>query len=109
MPVMDKTNHSFFIDRQLGGHASKLEQIDFLSTLFQYAVRWVRYADKWQSVLFPVICEGLLVFRPENQNLRVLSHKLIVVKAQLRHVPLAERSEEAAIKNQQHILSTLKV
>jgi hypothetical protein len=48
-------------------------------------------------------------FRTNHQNLNLLFHKLIVILAQLRHVPSAKRSHETAIEDQDYILAALEI
>jgi hypothetical protein len=109
MSIMDEAHLSFFIDGYLGGHAPEFEQIDFLPIFFQDAMGWVGQANEGQVMFLPVAGKGLFILGPENQNNRLLSHELIIIEAQLRHVPLAEGSEKTAIEDQQHILAALKI
>ncbi len=46
-------------------------------------------------------CRGILWYH--HHNFGFLGHKLVIVLTQLRHVPAAEWSGEAAIENQQYM------
>ncbi len=50
MSIVDEARHSFFIYRHLRGHATKLEQVDFLSVAFQDSMCWVGQTDEGQVV-----------------------------------------------------------
>ena len=70
---------------------------------------WVGQTDEGQFVFLPIAGKSAGIFGTEYQNLGILFYEFIVILAQLRHMPLAERSEETAIENQQHILFVLKI
>ena len=69
----------------------------------------IRQTDKGQLMFPEIALELLLTFRPDDDNYRIASHKFIMITAQLRHVRAAVRSDEAAVKNQQHILFATKI
>jgi hypothetical protein len=70
---------------------------------------WVGQANKWKAMLLPVIHKGCCIFRPDHYDLGILHQKLFVIAAQLRHVLLAERSEEAAVEDQKNILVVFEI
>ena len=100
---MDKTSDSLFVDDDLGWHAAQLEYVDFLSVALQNTVRWVRQTDKGQLVRLPVHFEGIRVFRSNDHNFCFQGFEFRIILTQLRHMPLAERSQKAAVENQQNI------
>ena len=51
-------------------------------------------------MLLPVFGKGIGIFRTDNHNFGILCQILIVILAQLRHMPAAEWSEKAPIENQ---------
>ena len=52
MSIVDEARHSLFVYCHLRGHATKLEQVDFLPVAFQDGVGWVGQTDKGQVVTF---------------------------------------------------------
>ena len=97
---MGKANDALFVDESLCGDSPQFEQVDFLAVKFQDAVGWVGQADKRKFVRFPIQFEMFSVFRTDHDDLGFLSLKFCIVAAQLRHVPLAEWSDEAAVEYQ---------
>jgi hypothetical protein len=93
----------------LRGLASELEKIHFLSVPLQHGMRWVGQADEGQLVLFPVHEKCLGALGSNHNHFRVLRDKLVIVLAQLRHVPAAERSEESAVEDQQNVFVSAKI
>jgi hypothetical protein len=69
----------------------------------------VGYADERHTVLVPPVCEITCVFRTDRDYLSAAIHKLLIVQAQLRHVPAAIWSEEPPIENQNNVLFAPKV
>ena len=52
MSVMDVARRSIFVNCNLRGHATKLEEVHFLPVAFQNRMRWVGQTDKGQFVIF---------------------------------------------------------
>jgi hypothetical protein len=109
MPVMDETRRAGFIHDDLGGHPSQLEEVDFLPVQFKHAGFRVGQADEGQIVFFPIGLKSPGVFRADHHNLRPPFDKFRIVLAQLRHVPLAERSGEGAVEDQQNVGFAAKI
>jgi hypothetical protein len=59
--------------------------------------------NEGQIVLLPIGCKGFGVFGAEDDNLRLSLDKFLMILAQLRHVPLAEWSGQAAVEDQHHM------
>ena len=66
-------------------------------------------ADEGQVVFSPIFYERIFIFRANDENHSVFVLKFLVVLAQLRHMPTAERSDKAAVENQQHGLLTTEI
>ena len=60
----------------------------------------VREADEWQIVFIEIFGEGGRLFRTDHDDSCILGFEFLVILTQLRHVPAAERSDKAAVKNQ---------
>jgi hypothetical protein len=56
-------------------------------------------------IVFPIIRKSCRAIRTDNNDLGLTFNKLIVILAQLRHMPLAKRSGKASVKHQQDLLS----
>lgn len=61
-------------------------------------------AGEGHLVLQPPVGKRLLIFGPDGDDYGVPLDKLRIIAAQLRHVPLAEGSAEAAVKDQNNVL-----
>jgi hypothetical protein len=57
----------------------------------------------------PPVRKCLGALRANSDNLSISFYKLLIIATQLRHMPAAERSDEAAIKYQNDILFTLEI
>jgi len=109
MSVVDEARHSFFVYCHLSGHATKFEEVHFLSVKFQDSMRWVRQTDKGQIILLPVVQEGCCIVGTDHYNFGILCCEFVIILAQLRHVLLAEGSEKSAVENEENILFVLKI
>jgi len=56
-----------------------------------------------------VFFKSVAIFRAYDQDLSPNFLKLVMILAQLRHVPAAERSDETAVEDQQDLLLTFKI
>ena len=65
-----------------------------------HRVARVGQADEGKVVAHPVLAEGVGPFWAENHDLSVARCKLVVELAQLRQVPSAIRSGEAAVEDE---------
>jgi len=106
---MDEAHHPTSIDDHLGGHAAKLEQVDFLTVLFQHAGPWIGQTDEGQFVVLPEGCKSAGVLRAKDDDLRVTFFEFLKVLAQLRHVPLAKGSGKTAIEDQNNVALTFEI
>lgn len=106
---MDKSGDPFAIDDHLRGHPPEFEEIDLLSVKFKDAGRRVGQTDKRQIIFAPVGSESLFIFRTNHDNLSVAVHKFLKVMAQLRHMPLAERSCKAAVEDDQDVVRSPEI
>jgi hypothetical protein len=109
MAIVNKASHASTIHNHLGRHASQFEQVDFLSIQFKYTGFWIRKSNKRQVMLAPIVFKCFCIFRTNYDHYSLPFFKLYIVLAQLRHMPLAERSGKATIKYQQHIGFPVKV
>ena len=64
---------------------------------------------KGRSFFLPVLGKGICIFRSDDHDLGFLLCEFVIVLAQLRHVPPAERSDKAAVEDQQDVLLALKI
>jgi len=92
-----------FVDDDLGGHAAEFEKIDLLAEAFQDGMAGVWQADEGQVVGFPVFSEGGGVIRANDDHTRAEGEKVMIILAQLRHVPAAEGSLQAAVEDQDDV------
>ena len=97
---MHETDMATHVDDHLSGHPAKFEEVYLLSVLLENLVIGIRQAHKRQIVLEPICLEGVRFFRTDNKNDGLSFYKQIMVLAQLRHVPAAERSQKTTIENQ---------
>ncbi len=100
---MSETHDALLVDENLRGDPSQFEQVEFLPVAFQDAISRVGQADEGEFARFPVHFEVNGIFRSDHNDLGSLRLEFRIVSTQLRHVPLAERSHEAAVKDQQHV------
>jgi len=103
MPIMDMPDQAFFVNDHLGWHASQLEQVDLLPVTPENSGLRVGQSDKWQRIFLPILGEGCLVLRSDDDHFGLAGAKFMIVLAQLRHVPAAEWSHKAAVEDQQEI------
>ena len=94
---MNKTHFSLFVDEDLCGHASQLEQIDFLPVELEHLACRIGQADEGQFIFRPIEPEISRLLRPNDDNLGIALNKLLIVLAQLRQMRLAKWSKEATI------------
>lgn len=87
-----------------GGQAAQFVQSDFLIVLFGHLVVGIRQSHKGIVLAPPVRGERFAVFGADDEYGGAEAGKLIVVVAQLRQVPAAEWSGEAAIENEDDML-----
>lgn len=106
---MDKTRHAGLINQHLGGHAAKLEQVDFLPVELEHAGFRVGQANKGQGFFLPVGRKTFGIFGADHYNGNVARYKLVIVLAQLRHMLLAEWSDKGAVENQQHVFLAAQI
>jgi hypothetical protein len=85
------------------GHAAKLEQAYLLPVQSGHHVLRVSQSHKRHSLGFPVSPEALRSLWPNDDDLCPSVYELGVVAAQLRQVPAAERSGEAAVEYQHDV------
>jgi len=97
------TDFSGFIDYDDCRHASELEPFDGLPELPGKFVVGVRNADELHLVLIPEILELLRLIRTGYDDLCLSVDKLLIVLAQLRHVPAAVRSHQCPVENQNNM------
>jgi hypothetical protein len=106
---LHETRHARFVYDHLRRHTPQLEQVDFLPVQLEHAGFRVRQANEGQVMLLPISCKGFGVFRANNDHLSLTFDEVLIVLAQLRHVPLAEWSGKAAVENQQHVRFAAKI
>lgn len=94
---MGKADVPLPVDDQQGRHPAQLEQPDLLTVLVGYGVVRVRQAYEGVPAAPPMIDEGLPVIRADHDNFGPSIDELLVITAQLRQVPPAVRSGEAAV------------
>ena len=99
--VVDVTYSTLLVYEYLGRHAPESKKIHFLSVRFQNLVFWVWQAHKEEVSHFPVLLKCPGVFRTDDDHFSVEGGEPIVIQAQLRHVPAAERSQEPPVQDQQ--------
>ncbi len=109
MSVMHETRCASFIHDNLGGHSPQLEEVDFLPVQFEHAGLRIGQTDEGQVVLFPISLKSLCIFRADDHHLRPPFDEFLIVLAQLRHVPLAERSGKGAVEDQQYVGFAAKI
>lgn len=100
---MDEAGNAILINNYLGWHAAKFEQVDFLTVKSEHAGLWIRQANKGQIVFTPIGLKCLRIFWSDHQNLSLPVYEILKVMTQLRHMPLAKWSDEAAVEYQQDI------
>lgn len=100
---MHKAGSPGFIHQYLGWHAPHLEEVDFLPVEFENTCPGIRKPDEWQIVGSPVILESLTALGSDNNYGRGSINEFLMVETQLRHMPLAEWSGKAAVKDQENI------
>jgi len=96
---------ALFVDHHQRRHAAHLEQLNLLSVLICDGVIGVSQTDEGDVFLLPVGHKSLLVFRTDSDNFAVTIRELLVVLAQLRHMPAAVRSHETPVENQHYVLA----
>ncbi len=101
--VVHEARHPGFVDEHLGRHAAELEQLDLLPILLEDLVLGIRQPNERQVVLSPVSRERLGVLGAHDHYRRLPLLELLIVLAQLRHVPTAERSGETPIEHEEHV------
>jgi hypothetical protein len=106
---MDVARHSVPIHNHLSRQATQLEQIDLLPIELENTRSGIRKTYEGKIILQPIGFERHGIFGSYNYDLRLSPKKFLMFLAQLRHVPLAERSGEASIKNKHNIRSVSKI
>ena len=109
MTVVDEAGRASLVDEHLRWHAAQLEEVHFLAVALQHRVRRIGQADEGQRVVLPVARECAGVLGAYHDDLDIALHELRVGIAQLRHVPSAERSNEGAVEDQEHVLAVSEV
>jgi hypothetical protein len=103
MSVVHKAGYASLIHQNLGWHAAELEEVDLLPIQLENTRAGIREPNKWKLVGSPVILKRGAAFRSDNDDRGGSLYKFLMVKTQLRHMPLAEWSGKAAIKDQENI------
>jgi len=109
VPIVDKAGDPSLINEYLGRHAPQLKEVDLLPVQFQHAVFGIGQTDEGQRLLMPIVSKRAGIFGTDHNHFDVAGHKFGIVLAQLRHVRAAERSGEAAVKDQKDILPTPEI
>jgi len=109
MSIMGVPRQTVPIYNHLSRHTTQFEKVHFLAVAFEHAVVWIGNARIGKIFPFPITGKGSSILGADYQHLGIAFHKLAVVLAQLRHVPLAKRSGKATVKDQHHVLLTSKI
>ena len=109
IPVVNIAQCSGHADKHLRGHSAQLEQSYLLAVHLQHAVLGVGQPDEWQVLFLPVAPERLRPLGPDSEYLGIQFREALIIAAQLRHVPAAERSGKPAVKDYQHVFAAGKI
>lgn len=108
MPIVNPAHNACLIDDRLGWHAPEFKDLDLLPIGFQHLMLGVSNPDEGQLVFAEVVFKSVLVVRSNDNHLGAAIDKYLVVLAQLRHMPAAEGSLEAAVEYEQYSFCTLE-
>ena len=103
--VVDVAQSAGFVDEHLGWHTAELEQVDLLAIQLEHC-----YASgsgkptKGISFSTQYFSEGFCFFGADGDDFGIFRGELVIVLAQLRHVRLAEWSQEGAVEDQNDVL-----
>ncbi len=100
---MNEADYPLPVDDHLGGHPTQLEQVNLLPIQLQYAGLWIRQPSERKIVFAPVGRKSPLIFWTDHHDARLALDKFLIVLAQLRHMPLAEWSDEPSVEYKQEI------
>ena len=103
MAVVNEANPAGFVNDDLSGKTTELEEFDLLAVKFQNPVFGIGQTDELQIFLFPVFLECFGVFRTGHENFRIQFCEFFIIPAQLRHVRAAEGSNKAAVENEHNV------
>ena len=105
---MREADDPLAVDEDLRRHAPPPEQLDLLPEEVEDAVLGIGQADEGEALGLPSPLEGRGAVRAEDHDLGPALRQLAVLLAQLRQVPAAVRSEEAAVEDEQDVRDALE-
>ena len=95
------------VNDDLRRHPSQPKQLDFLPVHLENRVFGVWQAHKWQIVFLPILLKSVSGIGANHDNFCIQDGKLVIILAQLRHVPAAKWSDKTPVQNQNHIVLPL--
>ena len=101
--VVGETSNALPVHQDLGGHPAQLEEVHLLPEALQNRMPGIWKSHERKAMLRPEVGEGVSPLRPDHDDLGVPPRELLIPLAQLRHVPLAKGSREAAVEDQHHV------
>ena len=97
---MDVSYNPLLVDDQLCWHPSQFEPFDLLAVDAGNSMAGVSQSLKGNVVFLPIGLELISAVRADGDHNGISRDELIMILAQLRHVPAAEWSIEATVEDQ---------
>lgn len=109
MTIMHMPQHARLINEHLRGHSAQLEHVDLLPIPFENRMFRVGQPDKRQRFLRPIFLKRFRILWTNHNDCCLQVKKAVIILTQLRQMPAAEWSNEAAIEHNQHMLTGGKI